>query len=160
MNKSELINELKRYAVRRIEELTTKNADFAGLASLVAKRFGTAEGNVLSDQDAASHIVTASDQSTYPGKNFDNTLVQDCYDVAMCLLDTAVSTSGNAEDIGIIARYLHPLFSQDDATIGIGWDLEEYADWYFADDVSTADKEKYRDELNADWQPVVEMRTK
>lgn len=160
MNISETINELRRYAVKRIDDLAKRNADFVELGSLVSARLDVAgeQTEVLSDDAAKSLVIVAGDQSTYPGENFDDKLVQGCYDIAVKLLDIAASTSGNAKDIEMTANYLQPLFSQDDTTLGIGWDLEEYAGWYFADDVPTADKERYRNELIEDWKSVVLAR--
>ncbi|MDQ5982193.1 MAG: hypothetical protein QG549_190 [Patescibacteria group bacterium] len=160
MNILESIQELRRYTARCIDDLAQRNPDFAGLNSIVSSRFGLMDehADVFTDETAESLIIIANDISSYPGENFDKKLVQDCFDIAVELLNIALSTTGNVADVIATAKYLHPLFSQDDATIGIGWDLEEYADWYFADDVSTADKERYRNELIEDWKSVVLSR--
>lgn len=160
MNISETINELRRYAVKRIDDLAKRNADFVELGSLVSARLEPVgeQTEVLSDEAAESFIIVTTNQSSYPGENFDDKLVQGCYDIAVKLLDIAVSTSGNAKDIEMTAKYLQPLFSQDDTTNSIGWDLEEYSNWYFADSVPSADKERYQKELIEDWKSVVLAR--
>ena len=55
-----------------------------------------------------------------------------------------------------VAKAVYPLLSQDSATFNGGFDLVECMDWYFDDDVPTAEKRQYAKELTDELRTVVE----
>ena len=71
--------------------------------------------------------------------------------IARKILELAVKHKDDNTSLQKVVSYLHPLLSQDSRTEQIGWDLEEYMDWYFTTPTETERKARAH-ELLSDWQ--------
>lgn len=77
-----------------------------------------------------------------------------CLDLAEIIWRIAVETR-NCHDMVHVAKVVYPLLSQDSATFNGGFDLVEYMDWYFDDDVPIVEKRQYAKELTDELRTVV-----
>jgi hypothetical protein len=155
-NKEDIISRLAAYAADHIHKLAKKDLVLRPLDELATTRLGhiITDNKPMTDKEAASYIIITSNIDDFPGYNFSPDLRRACFEIIFQTLDIAADTHSTNAHMVQVAQYLHPLLSQDDATISIGWDLVEYMDWYFADDLTTAERKKGYDNLMQDWIPV------
>lgn len=148
------IKPLKSYAARHIVRLAEIDKILQPLAQLVVERFSLveSEGEIITENQAEKYINVPGKPEDFPGNNFDKQTLKDCYEIAVETLEIAADPSSKNEHMVKVARYLHPLFSLDNSTIMIGHDLEEYMDWYFADDIPTKERQKYLKKMIDDWE--------
>jgi len=153
---TDTISKLATYAADRIHKLAQKDTLLGPLDELIATRLDSVieRGKTLTDKEAESYTIVASGIEDFPGYSFTPEIRHACFDIAFKTLEIAADTHSINDHMVQAAHYLHPLLSQDDATIAAGWDLEEYMDWYFADNLTAAERKKGYDQLMSDWIPV------
>lgn len=147
------IKALQAYASWHIAKLSQVDDALLPLAQLVTERFGATKSNELPSQvEAEEYIAIPLMPQDFPGDNFDTQMLKDCYDIAIKTIEIAARPDSTNEHMVKVARYLHPLLSLDDSTIMVGRDLEEYIDWYFADDIQAREKQEYLKKMINDWE--------
>lgn len=143
------IEDLKFYASTGIRKLAEQDELLLPLVKLVDKYVKASNGaRLLTDEEAKK--LTRYTPGSSIGRPFDVEAVKNYYEIGSKVLDIACDpNSTNAHMLKVVA-YLHPLFSQDDRTIDMGFDLEEYMDWYF-NETTKQERKESADRLIADW---------
>jgi len=156
MAKEDIITKLEHYASYNINELT-KHDSLLGPINDLVQIFVSAshdESHPISDSEAQE--LTKYLPEDHIETPFSNETVKDYFKIGERILDVATDTSSNNEHLQLVTKYLHPLFSQDDRTVDMGFDLEEYMDWYFQG-TSREEREKYVKELLGNWSDFREI---
>lgn len=150
MNDVQIIESLKMYASFNINLLAKRDSKLRPVNDIVQKKVGSMirSEKPISDKEAGQ--LTKWQQQDVIGGPFDDNLVQACHDIGVMLLNVASDAESNNKHMCLAAKYLHPLFSQDDRTVAIGWDLEEYMGWYFKD-TTHVERKKYAKGLIENW---------
>ena len=146
MSHTETVPALAAYAQQQLELLKRHEPQLVRIITLLAvfPRAHTAPSS-----DTATQAVLYSQTQPIPEVFTTNELTA-LLDIARALLDIAVTSKDTNQTLCRAAEALHPLFSQDARTEPIGWDLEEYMQWYF-DGSDTSAKAKRRKELLESW---------
>lgn len=150
MTTDRTIQILQRYASHGIRELTKQDALLAPIDELVQQTIADSNNTSapIDDKEAKKLIKWLPEDNI--GKPFDDRTVQNYLEIGKKVLEVATNPRSNNATLLKAAAYLHPLFSQDKRTVGMGFDLEEYMDWYFKDTTQEA-REKYAQQLMEDW---------
>ncbi len=143
------IENLKPYASMGIHKLAEQDELLLPLVKLVDKYIKASNGTrIITDEEAKKLTKYMSGSSI--GRPFDVETVKNYYEIGSKVLDIACDPNSNNAHMLKVATYLHPLFSQDDRTIDMGFDLEEYMDWYF-NETTEQERRESADRLVADW---------
>lgn len=143
---------LGRFTYHKIHELAHDNEWLKGIEEKLAQVIKTdAPLTVLSDDEIRK--VTKYSDTAVIGTVFSPHDVQILREIARDFLDLAVDDLGKNEVLVEVAKILHPLYSQDWRTEQIGWDLEEYIDYYFAEPTKV-ERMKYAGVLLDDWRDI------
>lgn len=149
MNTDKLnIEALKRYAEEGIHELAKQDELLLPLVKLVDKYVQLSSNAPVLTHEKAQKLIKFTPGSI--DRPFDIVTVKNYYEIGSKVLDIACDPRSNNAHMLKVAAYLHPLFSQDDRTIDMGFDLEEYMDWYF-NETTEQERRKSADKLIADW---------
>jgi hypothetical protein len=150
MNNEQTIELLKRYASFSIERLASRDEGLQPINDLVQKNLDTVvnDNEFISDESAKQ--LTKWQQQDVIGTPFSDDMVRACHDIGVKVLGVASDMKSNNEHLCLVAAYLYPLFSQDSRTVDIGWDLQEYMDWYF-NGTTHDERKKYTKELIDGW---------
>jgi hypothetical protein len=145
-----LLSKLRHYAAYNINRLAKQDALLEPIDVLVQKHVAVQNNNteLMTDEEADKLINWSPDDNV--GTPLSDAEVQHYHAIGKKLLEIATNPNSNNEHMLLIAKYLRPLFSQDHRTIDMGWDLEEYMDWYFLD-TSQEERERYAKELMNGW---------
>lgn len=147
---NEIIQKLKHYASHNIGELAKHDPLLTPVNKLVQLYIANASNDsILINHKEARKLI-----KWYPEDNigtpFDEQTVQNYKEIGKKLLDIATNPESNNDNLAKVAAYLHPLFSQDNRTVDMSWDLEEYMNWYFKD-TSPDERKKYAKKLIKNW---------
>lgn len=155
------ITDLIYYALISIRGLD-KSGDFQVITeSLNELLHGlTPDKKILSDEEANARIVW-SDQEHSLSRDIPVIFTSDDLGIIKNLIHNLMNLAVKMPDENnnhvLIAKYLHPLLSQDVHTNSIGWDLEEYMDWYFTDP-SEEVRQTYAEDLLSEWDLQINRR--
>lgn len=141
--------ELKRYAAHNIHELAKRDPLIKPIYDLVRQYIANADGQEPISDDKAAKLTKWLPEDDI-GRPFDDKTVHSYYELGEKVLEVATSPSSNNTTMLKVAKCLRPLFSQDDRTIDMGFDLEEYMDWYFRD-TPQQERERRARELITGW---------
>lgn len=157
MNKDVVINQLKKYACQKVADLAQHNNDLRPISYLLQNDFADipSDTRLLTDDEAYSLTIIPTNTKALPPRVFDVKTRSACLDLAEIIWRIAAETR-NCHDMVHVAKAVYPLLSQDSATFNGGFDLVECMDWYFDDDVPTAEKRQYAKELTDELRTVVE----
>lgn len=151
MDTPKTTTELEHYAADNIQALVKHDKKLEPIVSLLNDIIAlNPEKNhrTLSDDEARS--LTKHQDTGAIGTPYSEEAVQIYYRLAKKVLEIATDPESNNKNLSLVAACLHPLLSQDERTFNIGWDLEEYMDWYF-NETSHGERLKYAHELLTDW---------
>jgi hypothetical protein len=143
------IENLKLYASTGIHELAKQDGLLLPLIELIDKYINISnDARSLTNEEAKR--ITKYIPGSSIGRPFDVMTVKNYYEIGSKVLDIACGPRSNNTHMLKVAAYLHPLFSQDDRTIDMGFDLEEYMDWYF-NETTEQERRESAEQLIADW---------
>ena len=151
------IESIKHYTANNVERIASHNPSLQLISGLLQPLLATdgeiADTHLITDEIATQAIKFSATDRIPEVFTEDEVIV--VHEAARRILEIAVTAAVTADEdtsrrLVELAKYLHPLLSQDSRTEKIGWDLEEYTEWYFA--TSTwEDRRAYAEELLADW---------
>lgn len=144
------IQKLRRYAAHGIHELAKQDPLLASIDALVQRYIADPNSTVALIGDQEARKLTKWLPENHIGRPFDDQTLQRSHDIGWKVLEVAKNPDSNNANLVKVAGYLHPFLSQDDRTVDMGFDLEEYMDWYFFE-TTPEEREKYAQELMRNW---------
>ncbi len=151
----EAVDSLRNYAIETVGELVARDdAVRPILESLEAMASGNiAPTQPLSDSQARAmtkHAWDFADASQADSEVFSDEEIEHVEQLARMVLQLAVAAGGDTTELQEAVDALYPFLSQDSRTEPIGFDLQEYMDWYF-EVADAGEREKYMHQLLHDW---------
>lgn len=147
MQNNEIIQILQRYAANGIANLTKQDAMLQPINELVQKHMDkeTGPSNPIDAKTAESLTLWSTQEQP-----FTEDAVRNFHAVGKQVLEMAIQPTSNNDHLVQVALFLRPLFSRDSRTSVMGFDLDEYMDWYFKD-TTRQEREEYAKKLMSDW---------
>lgn len=143
----ETIQKLRRYAAQGIDKLTSQDALLRPINELVQKYINkSSDTSTPIDDETAKKLVLWSAREQI----FTDDEVRHFHMIGKKILEIAVQPTSNNDHLLQVALYLRPLLSRDSRTSAMGFDLDEYMDWYFKD-LPQKEREENAKKLMDDW---------
>lgn len=148
------IEQLKHYTHYKIDRVSREHAWLKPVKNLFDDiTVSSTYTDVLSDDQAQELTKTSQAHAVDPGgasEVFTDKESQVLLAIACRILELAVEDIGRSKTLEQLSHDIYPLYSQDASLEPIGFDLQEYMDWYFTDpDIDK--RRQYADELMRDW---------
>lgn len=159
-NEQEIISSLKTYAAHNIHELA-KVDDLICPIDDVSRTFvdDPESANVITDDEAKAltqYLYWDPEKGGIEdtiGEPLDQETFQKLRKIARMVIELAIQTSSEDKKshghLVDVADYLHPLYSRDYRTVELGFELQEYTD-FFAD-YSQEEREDFGNKLLKEW---------
>ena len=151
---NEQVERLKRYTFHNIDRVSREHAWLKPVKNLFDDiAVSSTYRDVLSDDQAQDLTKTSQVHAVDPGgasEVFTDKEFQVLLAIACRILELAVEDTDRNKTLEQLSHDIYPLYSQDVSLEPVGFDLQEYMDWYFTDpDIDK--RRQYADELMRDW---------
>lgn len=151
---NEQVERLKRYTFHKIDRVSREHAWLKPVKNLFDDIvMGDTSTDILSDDQARELVKTSQVHAVDPGgasEVFTDKESQVLLAIACRILELAVEDTDRNKTLEQLSHDMYLLYSQDVSLEPIGFDLQEYMDWYFTDpDIDK--RRQYADELMRDW---------
>jgi|GEM_PF-6805525 hypothetical protein len=150
----EIISRLKTYAAYNVHELTKQNESLSEIDEITKELVeNTNNADILSDEEAIKYAVYAAHDGTM-GEHFDESTLSRLKKLAsvvisICILTDEKDKKTHSDLIKISTRYLYPLYTRDDRTNELGFELQEYTDFF--SDLNESDRKQFGTKLLKEW---------
>jgi hypothetical protein len=154
-NEQENISQLKAYVASRVHDLAVENNLLIALDDITSTFVDkiSDSSSVMSDEKA-SDLIAFHSENIHKDDNLDEDTYIKLRKLARTIIDIAIETDNNDKrthaDLLKAAFYVCPLLTRDNRTDDLGFEIQEYTDYFV--NLDKDDRKKFGKELLAEWQ--------